>query len=101
MKIEAKQVSDNTFTKQFISDDIELYMSKAVDEETDKHYVVASIKEIKQLNVTHIQYPFEFVTIQERDAYYDNFDDSQATDFLKGVVDFIINNQKEQEKNDN
>lgn len=92
----AIQTADNTFTKVFKYGDIEMYVSKAVDEETDKHFIVASIKEIQDLNVQNVQYPFGFNTEKERDEAYESFDNKFATQYIDDVRKFIIEQQTKQ-----
>lgn len=93
-------LSDNGFTKIFkIRGDIDLFLTKAFDEETDKHYMVATIREIKELNAHGIQFPFEFNTESERDTNYEKWLENEARDFVEFSIQFIIEKDewKEQE----
>jgi len=81
-----KLVSENEFTKHYKYEEkeIDCYLSKAYDEETDKHFLVASIPKIPQLNAMHIQYPMAFDTEQERNQFFADFN---ALDFLDYLVE--------------
>ena len=83
-----KLVNANEFTKQFRWDEkeIDCYVSKAFDEETKQHWIVASIPSIKELSVNHIQYPFIFETEAERDMIFDDF---QCEMFLENLLSQI------------
>ena len=69
-------VSENEFTKIFKKeeDNIDLYVSKAYDEESDKHYLVASIPVIEELGVQGIQLPLQYETSEQRDLAFTEFD---------------------------
>jgi hypothetical protein len=83
-------ISDNGFTKIFkLREDVDLFLSKAVDEDTDKHYMVATIREIKELNAHGIQFPFEYETESLRDSEYDKWVEAEAIEFLEFAIQFI------------
>ena len=94
-------VAENEFSKQFKLDgDIDLYLNKAVDDETDKHYIVTSIPIIKEVNCEHIQYPIQFNTSEERDNAFNNFDLNYALNYVAETIRFIkeqIEKNKENE----
>ena len=81
-----KLVSENEFTKhhRYEEKDVDCYLSKAYDEETEKHFLVASIPRIPELNAMHIQYPMVFETEAERNKFFDEFN---ALDFLDYLID--------------
>jgi hypothetical protein len=85
-----EKISENEFTKHFryAEKEMDLYLSKAYDDETDKHYVVASIPAIPSLSVNHIQYPIQFEDNQSRDDYFNDFN---ALEFLDSLYDQIKN----------
>ena len=89
-------VTENEFTKSFkyVDGDIELFISKGVDEETDKHFLVASIPLIEELNVAKIQFPILFEDQAQRDAAFIDFSVENATDFIEQVI-AEIKNRKE------
>ena len=82
-------IAENEFTKVFKCGDIEIYLSKAFDEDADKHYLVASIPNIEEVNVSDIKYPFEYDTSEERDVAFKFFDKKWARVFIKELIEFI------------
>lgn len=95
--------SENEFTKIFKDGNIGIFMSKAYDEDADKHYVVASIPNIEEIDASEIKYPFAFDTSHERDDFFDAFDVKNASEFIRDLVTYIKEQQKIQKehKNDN
>ena len=92
-------ISDNGFTKIFkLREDVDLFLSKAVDEDTDKHYMVATIREIKELNAHGIQFPFEYDDESIRDNEYNEWGESVARDFLEFSIQFIKEKDKLKEE---
>ena len=81
-----KLISENEFTKhhRYEEKEIDCYLSKAYDEETEKHFLVASIPRIPELNAMHIQYPMVFDTQEERDEFFKNYN---ALDFLEYLLE--------------
>ncbi len=69
-------------------------MSKAYDEDSDKHFLISSVKEIPELKVQQIQYPIIFDTEYERNSYFDDLDVNSAKDFLERLIEQIKGNQK-------
>lgn len=98
-----KLESKNEFTKIYKDGDIGIYMSKAYDEDADKHYVVASIPSIKEIDASEIKYPFAFDTSEERDDFFDSFSEKNASEFIRDLVKYIKEQQEIQneQKNDN
>jgi hypothetical protein len=106
-------LEENEFSKHFNHrGDIDLYIAKAVDSETNKHYIVSTIREIKELNAHGIQFPFEFKTEKQRDKEFKNYGLKEAKMFIDYTIRFIkekdewkrkeqekINSQAEQESN--
>jgi hypothetical protein len=85
-------------SKSFLYNDIELFVSKAIDEDAEnKHFLVCSMKTIPEFNLHHIQYPIPFKTEEERDAMFTQFD---ATLFLENLIAYIKAQKEEQEKNE-
>lgn len=99
-------VAENEFSKQFkLEGDIDLFLSKAVDDETSKHYIVTSIPIIKEVNCEHIQYPLQFDTEEERDNAFNNFDFKVALNYVAETIRFIKeqiekNKENEEKKSD-
>lgn len=90
-------VSENEFSKIFNSEGIEVYMHKAFDEDSNKHYIIAGIPEIKEVNASAINYPFEFETSDERDNAFNIFDTYDVAILLDYLVNFITEQKEKQE----
>ena len=92
--------AENEVSKTFKSDDIFIYVGKAVDEDEDKHFLVFSIPKIPHLNVERIQYPFDFDTIGARDIAFNELGVLQVANFfinLENQIKFNIEKAKEDE----
>ena len=102
MKIikDAEFVSGNEFSKQFKYGNVDVYFNKAYDEDSKKHYIIASIPNIEEVNVSHLNYPFEFETSEDRDFAFDDFDGSKVTLLVEGAIDFIKEQQEKQKDED-
>jgi hypothetical protein len=95
-------ISENEFTKIFkYKDNVEIYLSKAVDEETDKHFLVASIPQIKETNTLNLSYPSQYDTIEQRDSVFNDFDLSVAKFFIEDLIQTIKNQNKINQENQN
>ena len=79
-------VSENEFTKVFKVNDMDLFVSKAFDAETDKHYLVNGIPVIPELNVSEIQYPILFETEELRDEAFSEVNIHYAKAFVRDLV---------------
>jgi hypothetical protein len=88
--------SENEFTKIFVYGETKIYLSKAYDEDTDKHFLLALIPHISEVNASDIKYPFPFDTAEERDNYFIDFDMKMANQFMRNLISFII---EQNEKN--
>jgi hypothetical protein len=86
-------VAKNEFSKTFKIKDVDLYLAKAYDDETNTHFLVVSIPHISETSTTQIQYPINFATEVERDEAFVKFDIS----FAKTFVDDLITFMKEQQ----
>lgn len=84
--------SQNEFTKIFNYGNIKLFISKAYDDVDDKHFITASIPEIPECNVAHVQFPIPFDNEPLRNTEFDNFDVNVATHFIEGVINQIKEN---------
>ena len=91
-------VSKNDFTKVFKYKEIELYISKAYDDESDRHFLVASIPKIDELNVGNIQQPLVFINEEERDKTFESLDVNIAQKFLDDVIAEIKQQKQNAEK---
>ena len=92
-----KIVSENEFTKHYKYEEksIDCYLSKAYDEETDKHFLVASIPKIEELNALHIQYPMVFENESERNEHFETFNAQLFIDHLLEEMKIQIEKAKE------
>ena len=86
MENKVSLVSANDFTKVFLYNDIEIYISRAYDEDSDKHFLVNSIKSIPSLNVHNIQYPILFESQVQRDDAFNMFDENIAKVHIEGII---------------
>jgi hypothetical protein len=84
-------VSENKFSKIFKIGEIDLYVAKAFDEESNVHFIVCSIPVIKEITAMDIQYPVYCQSEVSRDAMFDNFD----IPFAEGFLDALIKEIKE------
>lgn len=95
-------ISENEFTKIFkYKDNVDIYLSKAVDEETDKHFLVASIPQIEETNTFKLSYPSQYDTIEERDAVFNDFNLNVAKFFIEDLIQTIKNQNKTNQENQN
>jgi len=93
--------SENEFTKIFKDNDIAIYLSKAYDEDSNKHYVVASVPSISEIDASDIKYPFPFDVEQERNDFFDRFGIKNASEFTNDLVNFIVEQREIQNENKN
>jgi hypothetical protein len=93
--------SENEFTKIFVyKENTKLFFSKAYDEETDKHFVVASIPEIAETRTSQISYPFMFDVESDRDEFFQNFNLGSAKEFIEDLIEHIKKQNKINEEKD-
>lgn len=90
-------ISENEFTKVFKYKDIDLFVSKAIDEDTTPaiHFLTCSIPFITEFNIEKVQYPIPFISEEKRDEQFDTFD---AKIFIKNLIDYIKKIKQESEK---
>jgi len=96
-----KLESENDVQKIFKSIDIDVYVGKAYDEDTDKHFLVFSIPIIPEANVQHIQFPYIFETEKERDEVFTHLDDKYISAFIEKLISQIEENKKKSNNNEN
>jgi hypothetical protein len=96
---EIEMLSRNEFTKVFkYKNEVDMFVSKAIDEEIDKHYFVVSIPDIPETRTLQLTYPWEFDTPEERDFHFEAFDEAKAQKFMEDLIEHIkkqneINNE--------
>ena len=71
------------------------FIAKAFDEEQDKHYVVASIPYIKEVNSERVQFPFIFNDEADRDNGFLGFDVLFAKTFVPELINMIKKQNEE------
>jgi len=87
---EIEMLSRNEFTKVFkYKNEVDMFVSKAKDEEIDKHYFVVSIPDIPETRTLQLTYPWEFDTAEERDINFEAFDESKAQKFMEDLIAHI------------
>jgi hypothetical protein len=98
-KIEGVElIAENEFSKTFKLDAIDLFISKAYDDEQDKHYIVASIPRIAEVNAERVQFPFIFEDEEDRDNGFLKFDLHFAKTFIKHLIEMIKKQNEENKK---
>jgi hypothetical protein len=87
---EIEMLSRNEFTKVFkYKNEVDMFVSKAVDDEIDKHYFVVNIPEIAETRTLQLTYPWEFDTPEERDYHFEIFDEEKAQKFMEDLIAHI------------
>jgi hypothetical protein len=77
-------------------EDVDFFINKAYDEETDKHALLIYIPKIPAYNILHVQQPLFYDNEAERDRIYsENMDD----EFVNAWWGTLINQIEEQRKN--
>jgi len=90
-----KLVSENEFTKVFKVDDVDIYVSKAHDEDSGMWYFIISIPIIPKLGVEHIKFPIAFNSKEEMEQGFPQLTPDWASKFLEDAIEYIENNRKE------
>jgi len=88
-------ISENEFTKAFRYNNIEMYVSKAYDEDSDKHFLINSIPRIPDVNVEAIQYPMVFENERQRNDTFAELDMFLAKNFIDSLIGTIKAQKKE------
>jgi hypothetical protein len=86
--------SENEVQKIFKSTNIDVYVGKAFDDETNKHFLIFSIPVIPECSVQHIQFPYVFDTEEERDEVFTHLESNYISDFVEKVINVIEENKK-------
>ena len=81
----------NEFSKTYRKGAVSIYIAKAYDDDTKKHFVVISIPEIPHLNVLKLQLPISFDYPEQRDLFFDGF---EPDDFMPLLEQKIKDNRK-------
>lgn len=87
---EIEMLSRNEFTKVFkYKNEVDMFVSKAIDDEINKHYFVVSIPDIPETKTLQLTYPWEFDTPEERDYHFESFDEAKAQKFMEDLIAHI------------
>jgi len=87
---EIEMLSRNEFTKVFkYKNEVDMFVSKAIDDEINKHYFVVSIPDIPETKTLQLTYPWEFDTQEERDYHFEAFDEAKAQKFMEDLIAHI------------
>jgi hypothetical protein len=87
-------VSSNEFTKQFKIDDIDLFIHKTFDEDSNLHFIVACIPFIKEVSASDIKYPIAFELERERNKVFKKFSCEDSIDFIDKLIEQVKENDK-------
>lgn len=94
----ARLIEANDFSKSFEYSDTKLFIGKAFDEETDKHFVVLSVPEILEVNAHNVQFPITFNSEKERDDAFYEMDEEYAEAVINNIISEIKFRNAETEK---
>jgi hypothetical protein len=97
-KVTSTLVSENEFSKIFKVDDIDLYLTKAHDDESGLYYLICSVPIIPELGVEHIKFPIAFNSKDEMEQGFTQLTPDWASKFVQDAIEYIKNNRKEAEE---
>jgi hypothetical protein len=92
--------NENTKIFNFNDKEIMLYISRAYDEESGRHFLTYDIPEIASLNVQRISDLKEFESAEVRDLLFTSIDERWVEIYIKKLV-IHINENKAKEKPEN
>jgi hypothetical protein len=95
-KITSVLVSENEFTKIFKVDEIDLYLTKAHDEETGMYFLICSIPTIPEVGVEHIKFPIGFNTKEEMEQGFTQLTPDWASKFVQDAIEYIKTNKTDE-----
>ena len=87
-------ISRNEFSKQFKIGDIDLFIHKTYDEDSNLHFIAVCIPFIAKFNASDIKYPFAFEFERDRNRVFKMWDISDCLDFLEKLDEEITENDK-------
>jgi hypothetical protein len=93
-----KLVSESKFTKHFELNDIQLFIHKAYDEDSDKHFITPCIPFINELNIQDLKDSLVFENEAERDIAFENWDVDFADYYIQFTIEKIKKQNAENEK---
>ena len=89
--------NENTKIYNFNDKEIMVYISRAYDEESNRHFLTYDIPEIASLNVQRISDLKEFESAEVRDFLFNQIDEDWVQFYIKNLV-IHINKNKAEEK---
>ena len=95
-----KLVSESKFTKHFQIYNVELFIHKAYDEDSDKHFITPCIPFIEELNIHDLKDALVFENEAERDIAFDKWDVDFSDRYLFHTIDKIIKQKLINKKNE-
>jgi hypothetical protein len=87
-------ISRNEFSKQFKIGEIDLFIHKTFDQDSNLHFIVVCIPFIAKFNASDIKYPFAFVLERDRNRVFKMWDIEDCLDFLEKLDAEITENDK-------
>lgn len=97
-----KVVSESEFTKAFTyKENVELFFSKAYDEDSDKHFILLSIPVIEEVEAGQINYPFGFDSEAQRDEFFKNFELGWVEQLIQDIIQYIKEQKQKTNEKDN
>jgi len=93
-----KLVSESKFTKHFELNEIQLFIHKAYDEDSDKHFITPCIPFINELNIQDLKDSLVFENEAERDIAFENWDVDFADYYIQFTIEKIKKQNAENEK---
>ena len=92
-----KLIEQNEFSKTFRDeeDNIDLFVQKGGDDETNQHYLIFNVPLLESFNVGNIQYPVLMESEEKRNEFFDNFQEVQAIDFIVQLIAEISKRQND------
>jgi hypothetical protein len=101
VKSNPKLIEANDFSKSYEYGDTKLYIGKAFDEETDKHFIVLSLPNITEVNAHNVQFPINFSSEKERDDAFYEMDEQYVEVVIGEIIKEIKQRNAETEKVEN
>ena len=92
-----KLIEQNEFSKTFRDEEhnIDLFVQKGGDEETNQHYLIFNVPLLESLNVGNIQYPVLMESEEKRNELFDAYQEVQADDFILQLTAEITKRQND------
>jgi hypothetical protein len=85
--------NENTKIFNFNDKEVMLYISRAYDEDTNKHFLTYDIPEISALNVQKISDLKEFESSEVRDLLFESIDEKWVEFYIKKLIIHINQNK--------